>query len=376
MRTVKLDRNREWLITEKRHWPMRETGDGFIAHIDDLSHVTATDLQVALRSYAEYGGEVPQRGDVYLGVADVSEEYLDDEAPLTEVTFALRGGELQIEVTTWINEYIDYPGHGDEYEKSLSLLLKRLKCELIHVGTHPNSGSAPPYFTEIQVSTSLRGKRLSDLYAVGENVLSFVMALDGGTLNRDTTLSLLRAEKGDLLIGQAEGPWLDVKVDHYDLSKTLGKISLAQAVARFANAEHGGVIVVGMKGKKVPSGEIIKGVQPVPLDTRMQCKYEDAIEKHLYPPPDYLTVELVAHAHGMLVVVSLPPQPEELKPFLVHGAIVDGMIEGAFISIVRRRGESSIPITAPSIHATMAAGRALLRRGELSSPVTDREAKS
>ncbi len=31
------------------------------------------------------------------------------------------------------------------------------------------------------------------------------------------------------------------------------------------------------------------------------------------------------------------------------------------ISIVQRRGEGSLPITAPMVHATLAAGRALLR---------------
>jgi hypothetical protein len=67
----------------------------------------------------------------------------------------------------------------------------------------------------------------------------------------------------------------------------------------------------------------------------------------------------------MLLVLHLPPQVEELKPFLVHGAIVDGRTEGAFISIVRRRGESSIPVTAAAVHASLAAGRALLRRGQL-----------
>ncbi|CAM5726784.1 hypothetical protein STENM223S_07037 [Streptomyces tendae] len=178
------------------------------------------------------------------------------------------------------------------------------------------------------------------MYSIGQDVMAFLDALQGGILTRETAVSLLRAEKADLLIGQPEGPWLDVKVDHYDLSGRSGKISLAQAVARFANAEHGGVIVVGMKGKKVPSGEIIKSVHPVPMDARVQRKYELAIQQHLYPPPDYLTVELVPHGYGMLVVVSLPPQPEELKPFLVHGAIVDGSVEGAFISIVRRRGET------------------------------------
>lgn len=64
----------------------------------------------------------------------------------------------------------------------------------------------------------------------------------------------------------------------------------------------------------------------------------------------------------VLIAIEIPPQPEELKPFLVHGAITaDGATEGTFISIVQRRGEGSIPITAPMVHATLAAGRALLR---------------
>jgi hypothetical protein len=67
----------------------------------------------------------------------------------------------------------------------------------------------------------------------------------------------------------------------------------------------------------------------------------------------------------MLILIDVPPQPEELKPFLVHGAVVDGKAEGEFISIVRRQGDETIPITAKAIHSTLAAGLALLRRGEL-----------
>jgi hypothetical protein len=70
-----------------------------------------------------------------------------------------------------------------------------------------------------------------------------------------------------------------------------------------------------------------------------------------------------------LLVLHTPPQAEELKPFLVHGAIVGDKVEGAFVSIVRRREEYSVPITASAVHAMIAAGRALLRRGELPDPV-------
>jgi hypothetical protein len=76
-----------------------------------------------------------------------------------------------------------------------------------------------------------------------------------------------------------------------------------------------------------------------------------------------LRIDVVPAADDhVLISIDIPPQPEELKLFLVHGAITaEGDTEGAFISIVQRRGEGSIPITAPMIHASLAAGRAFLR---------------
>ena len=63
--------------------------------------------------------------------------------------------------------------------------------------------------------------------------------------------------------------------------------------------------------------------------------------------------------NGYLLVVHIPLQPEAHKPFLVHGAMVGHHVEGAFISIVRRRGEGSIPVDAAAIHADLVAGRTL-----------------
>jgi hypothetical protein len=120
-----------------------------------------------------------------------------------------------------------------------------------------------------------------------------------------------------------------------------------------------------MDTKTVLGGEEIHRLCPVPHDKAMLRRYEQAIADHLHPPPDNLSIETIDMPDdGMLILIDVPPQPEELKPFLVHGAVVDGEVQGAFISIVRRRGESSIPMTAPMIHSTLAAGRALLRRGE------------
>jgi hypothetical protein len=80
------------------------------------------------------------------------------------------------------------------------------------------------------------------------------------------------------------------------------------------------------------------------------------------------TVGAADDSGGYVMVIHVPAQPEELKPFLVHGAIVGRKVEGAFISIIRRRGEESIPVRPESIHSTLAAGRALLRGKTAGTP--------
>jgi hypothetical protein len=88
-------------------------------------------------------------------------------------------------------------------------------------------------------------------------------ALATGDLTRETVANLVRGGGAHLLVDQPEGHWLDAESEEYDLTTAHGKISLAQAVARFANAEDGGLIVVGAKAKKIPRGEVIRQVRGV-----------------------------------------------------------------------------------------------------------------
>ncbi len=145
-------------------------------------------------------------------------------------------------------------------------------------------------------------------------------------------LELLRAGRAELLVGQHEGDWLDVKSQDYDLATIRGKISLARDVASFANAEHGGILVIGIHAKKTGDGEILTKVRPLPPDKRGVQRHRQALDQRIFPPPEGLTLEEVTIGSGRLIILHLPPQSEELKPFLVHGAIVHGRIEGAFIA--------------------------------------------
>ncbi|WUR58550.1 hypothetical protein OHS32_26085 [Micromonospora chokoriensis] len=347
----------DWLFGDSRR---RGNGAGeIVALVSDLAGCSATELQTVMRR------SDPGWGTDGLLLSEVDEAYFDEsESFVTCIAFRLHENKLTLEIDFLVDHFDD----EDEQERLVSRILAPFlrRHRMAVIGSWMNSGStSPPWVWHARIGFATRNRTLDALYQVGLDAIALMDALRSGELTRETAGDLVRGGQATVLIGQPEGSWLDAKSQHYDLSTARGQISLAQSVTRFCNAEGGGVIVVGMSTKKVPGGEEIRGVCPVPLDKGIVRKYEQALEVRVFPPPDNLSVEFVPEEPGMLVLIDIPPQPEELKPFLVHGAVVDDHVEGSFISIVRRRGESSIPITAPMIHSTLAAGRALLRRGEL-----------
>ncbi|MEV5978878.1 hypothetical protein [Streptomyces sp. NPDC052114] len=180
-------------------------------------------------------------------------------------------------------------------------------------------------------------------------------------MNPGTVFDLCHGGAPDYLVGMEESDWLEVKSQGYFLDKLSDRIELAQDVARFANSEEGGILVVGYRTKKNQHGELISKFTPTREELAGASRYRSVIDARVFPPVDGLRVMASQQGDGWILTVLVPPQSEENKPFLVHGAIVDGKVEGAFISVVRRRGEASIPITGPAIHTMLAAGRALLR---------------
>lgn len=98
------------------------------------------------------------------------------------------------------------------------------------------------------------GRTAQDLFGLGEDTAALCDAFAHNEVTRQTVGDLVRGGGAHLLIDQEEGHWLDAKSEEYDLTTTHGKISLAQAVARFANAEDGGLVIIGAKAKKIPGG--------------------------------------------------------------------------------------------------------------------------
>lgn len=343
-----------------------------VAHLEDLERCRATDLQVALRRCRDrqlFGSE--------LFVSDGPSVDADvEDGPVGSVSFVLIGDRLSMRLHYLTSTYIDDDEVVARTERALAPLLARHRLWLAGAA---NDGSqrTEPWVVDVEIGFHTRDRILADLVRIAVDAIALLEAVMNGRFGREQVADLVRSGHVDVLIGQPEGQWLEAKRQHYDLSSAAGKIALARSVARFANAEEGGIVVIGLETKGAAGQDIVSKVRPMPHDARVARRYQQVLGHRLYPPPDALRIEAVNLAAGDVVLIDVPPQPEDLKPFLVHGAVIDSKTEDAFISIVRRRGDSSIPITASMIHATLAAGRALLRRGQLPSegtePIDDRQ---
>lgn len=343
-----------------RHRSYDRHTEMLIIHRSDLDLCTGTDLQWALLRAEEEGG--PER----VHVTSVPEEHVDVEGiPVEDIVFELVDGALAVSFT-FVDEFPreEEEGELDRVVAVLQPLLARHRANIISVNGDDYEGVARIW--DVQLGFKLRGRKLAALFNAGLDMLNLMRALADGKLTRESAGNVVRAGRADVLIGQPEGHWLEVKSQHYDLQAPRGQISLAQAVSRFCNSEDGGIIVVGMTTKKTPAGEYISKLNSMPVRAGVIRRYHQVLENRLFPLVRDLQITTVSSGpDSEIVLVDIPPQPEELKPFLVSGAIIDGKVDGAFISIVRRRGEGSVPTTAQEIHSTLVAGRALLRRGHL-----------
>ncbi len=349
-----------WIGDAATEVAVHDDGAGvFLAHRDDIEDAGATEMKNALaQAAADYAN-----GD--LAVSEVDHAFFDEEySPAEAVSFSFRDGRLLIDIGFFVDDFDEAEVIAPEVQRTVAPLLERHRAVFVSAEVDEHY-AASPWLCHLTIAPQLRGRTMGDIYDVGKAALALLDAATGVGLRPSTVLDLLRGSRAEVLIGQPEGDWLDVKRQDYELASDAGKISLAQDVARFANGEYGGLVVVGMGAKKVGDAEVIRSLHPLPKNPHGVRRHRQAIDQRVFPPLDGMTIEEVPVPGGHLVLINVPPQPEELKPFLVHGAIVGGRVEAAFISIVRRRGEASIPISAAAIHSMLAAGRALLRRGVL-----------
>jgi len=326
---------------------------------DELQMLAASDLRDGLK--AEAGTMEPSHARAY--VVSVPRGYEEEYGPYEPVHFEWDGVNLTVVMLhTGPSDGADEDVFVDRVGQLLQPFVDDCDGTSLDVEFAYEWAGALDSAVTIRFAVTIADRSVADILSVGMDALRLCRAFSAKAITRESVGDLIRGGAAHLLVGQEEGNWFDAKQMLYEDTLT-GHISLAQDVARFCNAEDGGLILIGAKTKPIPGGEVVKRVRGVEAPLGIVARYSGILDRHLYPLPAGLRINIVPLPNGKSVVaVDVPPQQETQKPFLVHGAIrADGEVEGAFISIVQRRGEASVPITAPMIHATLAAGRARLR---------------
>lgn len=355
---IRFDPDRDALLIGGRTRAWNGSAE-LILHRQDIAGHTATQLRNALlRAHDHYGGDADVVHLAETDDLDFDEDYVFVEgislsllapAPFVEIDFFNDSYEDELDAAT--------------IERLLRPMLERFNLQFGGLEADPSYMSGPPWLWHVRLTFMPNRRPLETILQAADAVDALLAAFQSGSVTRESARDLILGGHSQVLIGLRESLWLEAKTTHYDLHTLGGRIDLSLAAARFANSPAGGLIVFGARTKSVPGGEVIRSITPMPPLGRTAQRYRAALRNHLYPPVEGLRIEVVPTHGGELVLVEIPPQPEELRPFLVHGAIVDGRSQGAFIGIVRRDDDVSIPTTAAMIHSTLAAGRALLRHG-------------
>lgn len=355
---ARFDRARDELLFNGN---VRSTDDSsvFVLHPSDLATLTVIQVQEVIRQAQRHrwGDDQTQN----LAFADTTSLSFDEDYSARKpyhLELAKRSGHIELLFSN--SKYEDELTEA-EIRNVLRPLLEQHRLEFVAASPHLSGPPDPPWLWVLQLSLEISNRDFGGLLRALDQVDMLLVAFESGTLDRGSARVLIAGGNVLSLIGQHESDWLEAKTTVYDLDQLAGKISLALSVARFANSASGGLVVFGLRTKRTVAGEVIVKVSPLPVDPKLARRVRHVLQHHLFPPVEGLDVITVGFEQGQLLIIDVPPQPLELLPFLVHGAIVGGRGEGSFFSIVRRAGDESIATTAPMIHSTIAAGRALLR---------------
>lgn len=356
----------------------RDRNDAFDVVESDLKGISATHLRQIYRRLQTHQGMDWSPSDMVIHSGEIPSELdLRDlpDLPVSDVKFAFEEGEVLLVVECYLTipscddegpdlnvTALNAPPAGLDVEALIAPLLSRKRLSLVEVDAYNYSDDYWQFSVEIGFNP--RSRMLSDLYYDALEVKALIEASAGGVTHK-TVAELIRGGHVKALLGQPEGDWLEAKSQHPDFDSEIGKIRLAQWVAQFANTLEGGVVVLGLATKNRGDGDVITKITPLPRQPGVRRKYVQILDTKVIPPIENLRVEVIAHDESDLVLIEVPPQSEENKPFLVHGAVVEGKAQGNFFSIVRRRNDEMASTHPANIHANLTVGRAFLRRGEL-----------
>lgn len=215
-----------------------------------------------------------------------------------------------------------------------------------------------------------RGATVADAWRLAEEARALIGVAEGGELPRAGAVDLLRAGRWDTFLGQAESEWLEAKGAPYDhLQPRMGpnwRYELAKDVAAFANSPDGGLIVLGMVTKDEGGGDVIRGRKEFDLKRVQVPAYRRYVAQLVYPQVEGFEVTRIngTRAGYGLAVLTIPPQAESSRPFLVRGVLRAGQVLGSHLLWPVRQADETALLDIAAVHDRLRLGDQVIK-GEL-----------
>lgn len=350
-----------------------------------ISRARLSGIAAAIRSNKANSDIWPERIYIHKGDGPINEFLLDlDERTHLEIDDS--------RIFARVEER--YPGRPKtsrvEYRDMLAKLARKYECQILDIEYHDICGypikegvseaeldelddngnwyDDEVHIVDIQLSAYDEDSAAGRLIACGQAIHDYLTAIRGGKFDARMIVELLRGGHVNLISGNSEGPHLEVKSTIYNINAPghagdRQKIELAQDISRFANGETNAILIMGYAEDRSNGISQVGQFVSVDLTKFDAAQYQSILDARIVPPVVGLTIEQVSTGGDSGVAfIYVPRQPEEMQPYLVQGAIVGEKIEGAFFSIVQRRGEASITTNASQIHGYIIAGKAFLRQ--------------
>jgi hypothetical protein len=212
----------------------------------------------------------------------------------------------------------------------------------------------------VEASLQTRGRSVADARDFALDVAALIGVSAGDHVDLTTATDLVKAGRSDLLVGTYESDWLEVKAAPYRDSP-IDEIELAKDVAARAN-QGGGLLIIGLKTKKDRDGDRIHAVNECLLGDVSSRRYRRVISRRVYPAVKNLAITQVpgtTPGKGV-VLIEIPAQDDGDKPFLVHGVILDGRVQGAYFALPVRAGADTEFVDIRVLHGRLRAGTSYL----------------
>ncbi|MCW2952015.1 MAG: hypothetical protein JWQ48_1185 [Conexibacter sp.] len=267
----------------------------------------------------------------------------------------------------------DVAGTGPEWEEMRTALSEWAQARGTRlVGVHNDRGRSLSDVWNARFAVPRGETPIGELAELARRAIRVAELRASAILTVTDLLGLLRAGEGAALVGLRESATLLLR-GVPSLAGERERWQLASDVAALANGSQGGLVLHGVATREEGGVPTATGVEPFDAAGR-GAALEHVLARLVYPPPDGLRIEPLAladaAAQGLLAIV-VPAQDRILKPFLVHGALLDDRIDGRFVSLVERRDADTHVDGIAALHAAIAAGRALLRGPDQAITTTD-----